>query len=170
MVIIILLKLCIVTLCILHLVCNIFMIYRAFAVYKDKPCGYKNIKCTDYSRWCNTGIVINLILYSILLIGIIGLIILLFEKLSNEKSTELSSTDIIQLFAYPPLIIIIIVIIIGQSLLINQDKLSCDSSYVCLDSDSKTNTNNGTIKFSAIISIILSSLILILSLIFLSQK
>lgn len=167
MVIIILLKLCLVTLCILHLVCNAFMTHRAFAEYKDKPCGNKNIKCTEYSGWSNTGIVINLIIYSILLIGIIGLIILLIKKLLEDKSPEIS--DIIKLIAYPSSIIIIIVIIIGQSLLINQDKLSCDSSYVCLDSDSKTNTNNGTIKFSAVISIILSCLILILSLIFLSQ-
>jgi hypothetical protein len=143
------------------------MTHRAFAEYKDKPCGDKNVKCTEYSGWSNTGIVINLIIYSILLIGIIGLIISLIKKLSDDKSPEIS--DIIKLIAYILLIIIIIVIIIGQSRLINQDKLSCDSSYVCLDSDSKTNTNNGTIKFSAVISIILSCLILILSLIFLSQ-
>jgi uncharacterized integral membrane protein len=146
------------------------MTHRAFAEYKDKPCGDKNIKCTEYSGWSNTGIVINLIIYSILLIGIIGLLILLIKQLSNGKSAKLSTTEKIQLFAYPSSIIIIIVIIIGQSLLINQDKLSCDSSYVCLNSDSKTNTNNGTIKFSAVLSIILSCLILIASLIFLSQN
>lgn len=98
-----------------------------------------------------------------------NIIFIIIKKLLDDKS-KISATDIIKLIPYPTLIIIIIIIIVDQSLLINQDKLSCDSSYVCLDNDSKTNTNNGTIKFSAVISIILSCLILIVSLILLSQN
>jgi hypothetical protein len=170
------------------------MVHRAFAEYKDKQCGDKTMKCTSYSGWSNTGIVINLIIYSLLLLAVVGFLINLVGELSSPKSPSISNTQVIKLVAFPLLIIILIIIIVGQSLLIKQNKLSCDNSYVCLDNFANINTNstgyitttsttgyitpaiktgsstnNRTIKFSAVISIILSCLILIASLIFLSQ-
>lgn len=143
---------------ILYLVSNIFLIKRIFDNYEDKYCDNKNIyKCTKYTKWGYLGIIFNLIWFSILLLGV-------FVPIFIQLNTKTNITIPIKLFILFPLSVIFILAIIGHTFLLQQSKLPCDKSFICLDTNEDIKLDqfkNVTIKISGIVGIIISIIFII---------
>ena len=145
----------------LLLACNVYLIKRVFGSYSEKQCENKTYKCVSFTKWSYAGIIINLYFFCAILLG---MIIGLFKP--DNEITILGKIIIVFIMC------IMILCIIGSSFLLQQNKLPCDDSYICNDSNSNITGNfkNLIIKFSAIIGLIINSIFSIGLLLIINEK
>lgn len=132
----------------LYLACNVYLIKRVFDKYKEIKCNNETHKCITYTKWAYAGIIINLFIF-----GMLSLSMLFGMYSRKELISKIVCTIFLGLF---------VCCIVGSAFLLQQSKLSCDNSYICIDN----NTSNSHIKMifikiSAIIGMMISIILII---------
>jgi DMSO reductase anchor subunit len=120
-----------------------FLTKNIFDNYENIECNGKIYQCKTMSKWAYVGIILNLIVYSILILSTSLNII----KINNDK-------DIANIIVLMVVLGISIIGLLGSIFTLKRSTLQCDDKYVCKDSDVKETF----MKISSIISIILISI------------
>jgi hypothetical protein len=117
-----------------------FLTKHLFDKYNNIECNGQIYQCKNMSNWEYAGIILNLIVYSILILSVI----LNLGKITNR----------VDLIYFACISIISAIGIIGSYFTLKRTSLQCDDKYVCKDS----NIKEIFMKISIIISIILISI------------